>query len=178
MITVTDPEQKRWESAWIDFTDRTARHIRLVQKKAVALARSGKYNSIMVRYLLKRAVAHDRSKFSAEEANAYCRYWHYLTEEERKDCPEEARTEFEAAWEHHCLHNDHHPQHFTKALGLENADSMGLAAVLEMVCDWGAMADELGGSARDFATDNMDALKIRAHEDEIWKAIDILENGS
>jgi len=82
--------------------------------------------------MIDRIVDHDKSKFEAEEFNAYRKYFYPINEEEK----ELAKEEFEKAWQHHLENNDHHWQHRTNAVEFTEETQL---AILENVCDWLAM---------------------------------------
>ena len=67
---------------------------------------------------------HDESKFSEEEFEAYAQYFYG----NKKN-----NFEFEEAWKHHWMHNEHHPEFW---LG----GDMPYIYILEMLCDWGSFS--------------------------------------
>ena len=67
---------------------------------------------------------HDESKWSEEEFEPYAQRWHG----DKKKTPE-----YEAAWEHHWMNNEHHPEYW---LG----EDMPYIYILEMLCDWGSFS--------------------------------------
>jgi uncharacterized protein DUF5662 len=75
---------------------------------------------------LRRLLMHDLSKFSRAELMPYAR--HFARADRSAPDPE-----FDAAWRHHYLHNDHHPEHFFIA---GEPRRMPDEAVVEMVVDW------------------------------------------
>jgi hypothetical protein len=67
---------------------------------------------------------HDDSKFSEEEFEPYARKWHL----------DGIKTpEYEAAWEHHWMNNEHHPEYW-------DGEDMPYIYILEMICDWGSFS--------------------------------------
>ncbi len=70
---------------------------------------------------------HDESKFSEEEFEPYARFWYDDSEHYDYD------PEYEAAWEHHWMNNEHHPERW-------NGNDMPLIYILEMLCDWGSFS--------------------------------------
>ena len=67
---------------------------------------------------------HDASKFSEEEFEPYAQKWF----------GDKKKTfEYEAAWTHHWMNNEHHPEYW---LG----EDMPLIYILEMLCDWGSFS--------------------------------------
>ena len=68
--------------------------------------------------------AHDESKFSEEEFEAYAQHFYG----DKKDSKE-----FDEAWEHHYSNNKHHPEFW------DGAD-MDYIYILEMLCDWGSFS--------------------------------------
>lgn len=98
-----------------------------------------------------RAKVHDASKFGPVERIAYA----WLTEFHR--CrrsgeefayPEGVQAHVERAICHHVTSNRHHPEYHSDPNDMSEVD------LIEMVCDWSAMAQELGqdgSSARSWA---------------------------
>ena len=71
---------------------------------------------------------HDESKFEEPEFEAYAERFYNNGEE---------NLEFEEAWKHHYMNNEHHPEHW---LG----EDMPLIYILEMLCDWGSFSIDKG----------------------------------
>ena len=71
---------------------------------------------------------HDDSKYSEEEFEAYAQHFYGSKDND---------LEFEEAWKHHWLNNEHHPEFW---LG----EDMPLIYILEMLCDWGSFSIEKG----------------------------------
>lgn len=71
---------------------------------------------------------HDDSKFSEEEFEPYAQ--HFFGDKKNK-------LEFEEAWKHHWMHNEHHPEFW---LG----EDMPYVYILEMLCDWGSFSIKAG----------------------------------
>ena len=67
---------------------------------------------------------HDESKFSEEEFEPYAQKWYGDGKDTR---------EYELAWEHHYMNNEHHPEYW-------NGEDMPLIYILEMICDWGSFS--------------------------------------
>ncbi len=67
---------------------------------------------------------HDDSKFSEEEFEPYAQKWFNNSGK---------TPEYEAAWTHHWMHNEHHPEFW---LG----EYMPYIYILEMICDWGSFS--------------------------------------
>ena len=72
---------------------------------------------------------HDDSKFGEEEFEAYAQ--HFYGNNSDNDF------EFNEAWKHHWMHNEHHPEFW---LG----EDMPYIYILEMICDWGSFSIESG----------------------------------
>lgn len=70
---------------------------------------------------------HDDSKFGEEEFEPYARFWGNESDDYAWD------PEYEAAWEHHWMTNEHHPEHW-------DGKDMPLIYILEMLCDWGSFS--------------------------------------
>jgi hypothetical protein len=71
---------------------------------------------------------HDESKFGEEEFEAYAQHFYGSKDND---------FEFEEAWKHHWMNNEHHPEFW---LG----EDMPLIYILEMLCDWGSFSVEKG----------------------------------
>ena len=67
---------------------------------------------------------HDDSKFSEEEFEPYAQHFYG---DKKNDF------EFEEAWKHHWMNNEHHPEFW---LG----EDMPYIYILEMLCDWGSFS--------------------------------------
>jgi hypothetical protein len=67
---------------------------------------------------------HDDSKFSEEEFEPYAQKWYGDGKETR---------EYELAWEHHYMNNEHHPEYW-------DGEDMPYIYILEMICDWGSFS--------------------------------------
>jgi hypothetical protein len=70
---------------------------------------------------------HDESKFSEEEFEPYANFWYNDKEHYDYD------PAYEAAWEHHWLNNEHHPEYW-------NGGDIPKIYILEMICDWGSFS--------------------------------------
>lgn len=71
---------------------------------------------------------HDASKWSEEEFEPYAQRWFG---------DKKKTLEYEEAWKHHWMHNEHHPEFW---LG----EDMPYIYILEMICDWGSFSVEKG----------------------------------
>jgi len=134
-----------------NYETRTAKHIGLVAKNLQKLAK-GRDNS---EELLSRAESHDKSKYGKEERLPYI----WLTEFHRcknsgidfKYPPGIQEQVRKATW-HHISTNTHHPEAHKSPSAMRELD------LIEMVCDWTAMSQELGqnnGSAKEWADKNV-----------------------
>ena len=129
------------------FERRTREHIDLVHRNLAALAELPEYSEEIV----DRGEIHDASKFIPPERLPYI----WLTEFHRRrqndevfTYPEGVEEQVQAAVRHHVTSNRHHPEFHV------SPDEMSDTDIIEMVCDWTAIAQELGGmegSARPWA---------------------------
>lgn len=133
------------------------------------IARVGRCLEVMARVtdhadaLLERAAQHDATKFEPAERVPYI----WLTEHHRRrklgqpmEFPPGVEAEIEAAIAHHMSHNRHHPEFH------DDPNDMTQVDLIEMVCDWTAMAqefDQCGGSAREWADKT---IGVRVHFDD------------
>ncbi len=119
------------------FYRRTKAHIARVAKNLMLLAEVTPHGEALV----QRAKVHDASKFGPEERVPYI----WLTEYHR--CrrkglpfayPEGVERQVRAAIHHHVTSNRHHAEFHADPNDMNEVDLM------EMVCDWTAMAQEYG----------------------------------
>ena len=135
-------------AAMIAFYERrTAEHIERVRRCLMTMAEVTDHSDELV----KRSLIHDASKFDPEERIPYI----WLTEFYRckRDCepfiyPDGMEQRVRDAIAHHMSRNRHHPEFHADPNDMTEVD------LIEMVCDWTAMAQEFkqcGGSARGWA---------------------------
>ncbi len=167
-----DPEPTE---AMVEFYERrTAEHIARVRRCLLALAVADAQHADALR---ERAALHDASKFGPEERAPYI----WLTEYYR--CrnagapfayPPGVRQQVSAAIRHHLATNRHHPEFHADPNDMTDVD------LIEMVCDWTAMAqefDEGGGSARAWADATIGA-KLHLSDERrrfVYATIDALD---
>lgn len=103
-----------------------------------------------------RGIAHDQSKFGPEEETAYIWLnWLYHKKVEIKDyqLPEDVMVKVMDTLKTHSLKNSHHPEFY------EDCNQMKAIDLVEMVCDWMAIAEENmgpGSSCRSWAEANLE----------------------
>jgi hypothetical protein len=129
------------------FERRTREHIDRVHRNLTVLARLPGYPQD----ILSRGEIHDASKFVPPERVPYI----WLTEFHRRrrngevfTYPDGVEKEVKTAIQHHLTTNRHHPEFHASPNNMSGID------LIEMVCDWTAIAQELGengGSARQWA---------------------------
>ena len=129
------------------FERRTQEHICRVRRCLRVMAEATPLGA----ELNERALLHDQSKFGPAERTAYI----WLTEFHRCrqagepfSYPPGMEDQVRAAVEHHVTSNRHHPEFHADPNDMTDVD------LIEMVCDWTAMAQEFahdGGSARGWA---------------------------
>lgn len=170
------------------FVNRTNRHIELVKRNAYTILNRLPVNNKVKNDLLANVQRHDASKFSEPERAPYIilSWKHHVEEDEfsKMNIPTEIMDALETASEHHLKHNQHHPEYWD--INLTNnfkgkvvrAESMPPVHIIEMVCDWTAVAQEgFGKSAREWAYDNVN-VRWKFTQDQtnlIYSIIDILE---
>ena len=138
---------------------RTEEHIARVAANLMLLAQLSDHAD----ELIERARVHDASKFGPEERVAYI----WLTEfhrcrqsDEAFEYPPGVKELVKQATQHHLTTNRHHYQAHVDPNDMTEVD------LIEMVCDWTAMAQELGdngGSARGWA-DRTVGHRVRFHD--------------
>lgn len=129
------------------YEHRTLQHIARVARNLALLAEVTDYGD----ELFERAKVHDASKFGPEERIAYV----WLTEFHRCrksgqpfEYPCGIEDQVRRAIDHHVTSNRHHPEFHADPNDMTEVD------LIEMVCDWAAMAQEFGqdgGSPRGWA---------------------------
>lgn len=132
------------------------------------------WKTCKARGLYLQGITHDLSKFSLFEFFAYAEYFYgeygvkckdkYGTEvlKSRNNIVgikyQECCFKFEKAWQHHYLNNKHHWNYWL------SEDDMALPMpdkyMLEMICDWEAMALKFGDSAQEFYLKNYKKIKL------------------
>lgn len=187
------------------FKKRTLAHI---EKVAINLYKFGTYYKNRFEIFDERAAFHDKSKFEKPESpgfvwlNSY--YWlqkkqsnieytknvdkqidiifEYLKANHYHDLDRSAlkiqlKKQLEISLKHHYKHNRHHPE-FHK-----NLNTMIRLDMIEMVCDWTAIAQELGqdnGSARGWA-DKVIPARFGFSDEQIafiYECIEFLEKNN
>ena len=147
------------------FLERTAKHIRRVQKVAKKLGEGFPHINDE---LLLQLENHDDSKYTEPEQLPYIHItWRRKLEKIgiSYEVSDELKELIHIATFHHVLHNKHHPEHHdTKYLDNEGRDKsivdgtkMDGISVAEMVCDWVAMTQEVSGhsDASQWVQDNV-----------------------
>jgi hypothetical protein len=147
----------------IFFYNRTVSHIKRVSDNLLVLKPYALSLGIPEDDFESRRIFHDKSKFSEDEFIPYV----WLTESKKQDSTfsltDSMQSLINNAIKHHYENNRHHPEHFS------NANEMSSLDLIEMVCDWTAIAQEIGnGDARQWAMGrigsrwhfNMGKLKI------------------
>ncbi len=155
------------------FHRRTSEHIERVRKCLTLLARVTEYGD----ELTERARVHDASKFGAEERIPYVwltEYHRCRKSGEQFEYPEGMAERVQQAIRHHVTTNRHHPEFHASPNDMSDVD------LIEMVCDWTAMAQEFGqdgGSARGWA-DKSIGKRVAFNSDKrqfIYQVIDALD---
>jgi hypothetical protein len=149
---------------------RTNEHIERVRRCLKLLADVAGHDE----ELIERAKVHDASKFSAEERIPYV----WLTEYHRRrrngesfEYSEGVAERVKRAIHHHVTSNRHHPEFHADPNDMSDVD------LIEMVCDWTAMAQGFGqdgGSARGWA-DKTIGNRVAFNEDKRQFIYQIIE---
>ena len=161
-------------AAMISFYEqRTLAHMERVSKCLLAIEQITEYGG----QLSQRAKVHDASKFGPEERIPYI----WLTEFYRSkrdsdpfEYPAGMKPRVRAAITHHMSVNRHHPEFHSDPNEMTEVD------LIEMVCDWTAMAQEFnqsGGSACEWA-DKTVGKQVAFNEEKtqfIYQMIELLD---
>jgi len=155
------------------YEQRTRAHIERVASCLLAIEQITEYGG----QLSQRAKIHDASKFGPEERIPYI----WLTEFYRSkrdsdpfEYPAGMKLRVRAAIAHHMSANRHHPEFHSDPNEMTEVD------LIEMVCDWTAMAQEFnqsGGSARGWA-DKTIGNQVAFNDDKtqfIYRMIELLD---
>ena len=155
------------------FERRTQEHIERVRRCLLLLAKVTGHGA----ELEERGTVHDASKLGPEERVPYV----WLTEYHRRrrrgeafEYPKGVATQVKEAIHHHVTTNRHHPEFHADPNDMSEVD------LIEMVCDWTAMAQELGeegGSARAWA-DKMMGTRVAFNAEKrrfIYRMIEELD---
>lgn len=106
------------------------------------------------RLLSQRVAFHDRSKYTGTEFKPYRQYFYPSMED---ILPDEVKyREFDYAWRHHYMVNEHHPEHWSSLIYRQLAKvKMPDVFFAEMICDWIAVSLTQHSSLYDwwFSTD-------------------------
>lgn len=153
---------------------RTSEHIDRVRRCLSVMAEATDHTDD----LNQRARLHDASKFSPAERIPYI----WLTEfhrcrrsEEPFTFPDGMEDQVRAAIDHHMAANRHHPDFHADPNDMSDVD------LIEMICDWTAMAQEFGqdnGSARAWA-DKTIGNRVHFGDDKrrfIYDMIELLDS--
>lgn len=116
---------------------------------------------------------HDGSKLSKEEFVPYRRKF-FPTEFEADHYQELIAADFEKAWKHHKLNNNHHWEHWGMH-ELPGASPSDTGFVVHNICDWMAMGMKFGDTAQSYYEKNKDRIKIpKWSEDFMYKIFEHL----
>tara|TARA_R110000868_G_scaffold118613_5_gene314554 strand:- start:1815 stop:2345 length:531 start_codon:yes stop_codon:yes gene_type:complete len=162
--------QKPTEAMVRNFEKRTKEHIDRVAKNLHKLHEKTDWGD----ELLERAAVHDDSKYGKEEKEPYI----WITEFYRCknagidfEYPPGMKEKTDKASLHHITSNRHHPEYHSSPKEMSDID------IVEMVCDWTAMAQELGeggGSAKGWADKNVNK-KWQFSDDQVELIYDTIE---
>ena len=138
------------------FKQRTSEHIARVVKYMGLLKGFEEGQSLSDEALTSRAKAHDKDKYSKQLILPYLwitEYYRVKNEEGEDKISPALQRQYDLADEasgKHVETNPHHPE------AHENLEDMSQLDLAEMVCDWAAMAEELGeGSPKGWADKNV-----------------------
>lgn len=134
----------------------------------------GMYINIFVTEMVRRAIEHDFSKFSDEEAELFEKVTPILKKltygsQEYKDY----LAMIKPAIDHHYKENSHHPEHYENGV-----DGMNLMDLVEMFCDWmGAVKRHENGDIQQSIVINQKRFQMNDQLVNIFKnTVDFFEN--
>ena len=114
--------------------------------------------------MIDRIAAHDNSKFSEEEFEAYRKYFYPIDEKEKS----EVKDAFDKAWQHHLECNDHHWQHRKDSTEFTEETQL---AILENVCDWMAMGYVFGDRPYEYYEEHKEAITLPSKDKEFLEFV-------
>lgn len=122
--------------------------------------------------LFRRVLHHDKSKYSDEEFEAYRKYFYPINDVEKR----ESKDDFDLAWKHHYLNNDHHWEHYVinDDIGEDSDDNYNpipIDALLELVCDWMAMGIKFNNTAIEYYNKNKETIYFNKETRELLERI-------
>lgn len=130
------------------YEKRTERHIKLVQKNMKIF--SNKYPDLSGQ-IDKISKYHDISKYGENEFIPYV--WLTWIKKPGNDDfqynKEKIDKLIKKAWQSHIKNNPHHPEHH------KDENDMDFFHIVEMVCDWEAMSEEIGGTTLEWYKKNV-----------------------
>lgn len=153
------------------YNKRTGEHIDRVGENLKKVAYHTDYEG-----LFDRAGDHDLSKYGEVERIPYIwltEFYRCKNSDQSFKYPEGMEERVEKASNHHVTTNSHHPEAHKRIEDMPELD------IVEMVCDWAAMAQELGeGSAKGWADKNVGTEWKFTDEQKvlIYEIIDIIDS--
>jgi Mn-containing catalase len=148
----------------IDFFEkRTKEHIERVNKNIRKVVQ--KYPEYDLPY------DHDASKFSEEERLPYIWLTEYFRRNKKLEYPKGVEKKIEEAVQHHYKNNEHHQENH------RSPSKMSKKSILEMVCDWGAMSQEKGGSLREWVKTHTSGF-TKEQKDFIDEVVDLISSSN
>ena len=121
----------------------------------------------IMKALWYRALEHDDSKFDEEEFEPYRKYFYPIDEEEK----ENAKEDFQKAWEHHKQVNDHQWEHRIEFDDNKFSIDTELAC-LENIMDWLAMGYYFHNRPSDYYDAHKEEINLpKKQKDFIEKCI-------
>jgi len=139
-----DAEQGALMERVIKFNQTQLKHVSLVQELTWEFCQ----------LLMKQAIEHDASKFSAEEYEAFLNSQESLAKA-KSGTDEDYQKHFKSdAIQHHVLNNPHHPEYWDA-----KEQEMPLECVISMFFDWLARTIQKGGNLEDFWEYNLAKLE-------------------
>jgi len=176
------------------FKKRTLKHITLVKKYTDLLVSSNKYQFADMNLL---GLGHDSTKYSPREysAQVYLSYKYKLARDagepvelEVKGISQSAMGEkVDLATLHHIMANKHHPEYWAPKSSLSNFSRENPTAnidgtrmpnkyIMEMVCDWCAVSEELNTNPYEWADNHIGTRWLFTEKQQklIYTVLDII----
>lgn len=114
--------------------------------------------------LIERAIEHDNSKLSKEEYESFTKFDNTSYKSYKEY--EKGLEELDDAFQHHYDNNSHHPEHH-----FNGVDDMSVLDLIEMVCDWKAVAEYYGVPLEQQMELNIERYGVSVEREKLLKSI-------
>lgn len=162
------------------YLKRTMSHIKRVHHWAMVLVMDPEFRKAIdlseldMYIFLQTVLVHDTSKFDISIAKPYVDFTWMMNEKKEGRTPEwtdEQQYKFDKAWNNHWNNETHHPE-LSKAYKESGHWRMENTDIMDCACDLQAMAQEFGGTAREFYESKWSGKHRDAFTEEEWVEVE------